>query len=43
MDDILKDPKLYSKVLTKQTGKHSVTPQTDSVLIELCLSKLQLT
>ena len=43
MGDILLDPKLDSKVLTKQTGKHSVTPQTDRVLIELCLTELQLT
>jgi hypothetical protein len=43
MDDILLDPKLYSKVLTKQTGKHSVTAQYDRVLIELCLSEVLLT
>jgi hypothetical protein len=43
MGDILLDPKLYSKALTKQTGKHSVTAQCDRVLIELCLSEVLLT
>ena len=43
MDDILLDPKLDSKVPTKQTGKHSVTAQCDRVLKELCLSEVILT
>jgi hypothetical protein len=43
MGCILLDPKLYSKVLTKQTGKHSVTAQCSRELIELCLSEVQLT
>ena len=43
MGYILLDPKLDSKVPTKQTGKHSVTAQCDRVLIELCLSEVLLT
>jgi hypothetical protein len=33
MGCILLDPKLYSKVPTKQTGKHSVTAKCDRVLM----------
>jgi len=40
---ILLDPKLYSKVLTKQTGKHSVTAKCSRVLIELFLPEVLLT
>ena len=43
MVDILLDPKLYSKIPTKQTGKYSVTAKCARVLIELCLSEVLLT